>query len=85
MTTIATIAANSWSVSIGGGWIVLMLVGMGFCVVFMLGSMWLMHGRQGWPMCGRWWKQATTPTDILTGPPGQRPDRIMSPESEARP
>ena len=58
MTTIATIAANSWSISIGGGWIVLMLVGMGLCFVFMLGSMWLMRDahavqrRHGRPPAG---------------------------------
>jgi hypothetical protein len=85
MTTIATIAANSWSISIGGGWIVLMLVGMGLCFVFMLGFMWLMRDGRGWAMCGRWWQQATPPTKILTGPPGQRPDLTVPPESEARP
>ena len=85
MTTIATIAADSWSISIGGGWIVLMLVGMALCFVFMLGSMWLMRDGRGWPMmCGRWWQQATPPTDALTGTPGQRPDRMVSPESEAQ-
>ena len=83
MTTIATIAADSWSVSIGGGWIILMLVGMGLCFIFMLGSMALMRNGRGWPMCGRWWQQ-TPPTDVLTAP-GQRPDRTVSPGSEARP
>ena len=85
MTTIATIAANSWSISIGGGWIALMLVGMGLCFVFMLSSMWLMRDGRGWPMCGRWWQQATPPTDTRTGAPRQRPDRTVSPKSEARP
>jgi hypothetical protein len=85
MTTIATIAANSWSISIGGGWIVLMLVGMGLCFVFMLGSGWLMRDGRGWPMCGRWRQQQRAPTDILTGAPRQKPDRTVSPESEARP
>jgi hypothetical protein len=67
MTTIAT---NSWSITIGGGWIVLMLIGMGLCFVFMLSSMWLMRNGRGWSMCGRWWQQD---------------DRTVSPESEARP
>lgn len=84
MTTIATIAADSWSISIGGGWIVLMLVGMGLCFVFMLGSMWLMRDGRGWPICGRWWQQ-TPPPDIRTGTPRQGRDRIVSPEGEARP
>ena len=74
MTTTATIAANSWSISIGGGWIVLMLVGMGLCLVFMLGSMWLMHDGRGWSMCGRR-RQQTLPADVLTDAPGQRTDR----------
>lgn len=55
MTTIATIAlpvANSWTVSVGGGWIVLMLIGMGLCFVGMFAFMWLMRGGQGWPFCG---------------------------------
>jgi hypothetical protein len=85
MTTIATIAANSWSISIGGGWVVLMLVWMGLCFVFMLGSMWLMRDGRGWPLCGRWSQQQTPPTDILTGVPRQRPDRSVSLEVEARP
>ena len=85
MTTIATIAADSWSSSIGGGWIVLILAGMGLCFVFMLGSMWLMRDGRGWPLCGRWWQQQTPPTDVLTGAPAQRPDRTTSPEREARP
>lgn len=84
MTTIATIAANSWSISIGGGWIVLMLIGMAVCFAFMLSFMWLMRDGHGWAMCGRWWQQATPPSDILTGPPGRKPDRIVSPESEAQ-
>ena len=84
MTTTATVAANSWNISIGGGWIVLMLVGMGLCFLFMVGSMWLMRDGRGWPMCGRWWQQ-TPPTDTLTGVPRQRPDGSVSPETEARP
>ena len=84
MTTIAIIAADSWSISIGGGWIVFMLVGMGLCFVFMLGSMWLMRDGRGWPMCGRRWQQ-TPPMHTLTGVPRQRPDRSAPPETEARP
>ena len=84
MTTIATIVANSWNISIGGGWIVLMLIGMGLCFVFMLGFMWLMRDGHGWPMCGSWWQQQTPPTDVLTSAaPGQRPDQTVSPEREA--
>ncbi|HSD02716.1 MAG TPA: hypothetical protein VLB81_10115 [Gaiellales bacterium] len=84
MTTITTVAANNWMISIGGGWIVLMLVGMGLCLVFMLGSMWLMRDGHSWPMCGRWWRGQPPPTD-LTGVPRRRPDRSVSPETEARP
>lgn len=82
MTTIATIAANSWSISIGGGWIVLMLVGMGFCFVFMLGFMWLMRDGRGWPICSRWRQQDTPPSDVLAGTFTRRPDSTISPESE---
>ena len=85
MTTIATIAADSWNISIGSGWIVLMLVGMGLCFVFMLGSMWLMRDGHGWAMCGRWWQQETPPADIRTPTPRQMPDPTVPPESEARP
>jgi hypothetical protein len=84
MTAIAIIAANSWSITIGGGWIVLMFVGMGLCFVFMLGFMALMHDGRGWAMCHRWSRQTTPPTDVLTGVPPQKPDRTVSPESEAR-
>jgi hypothetical protein len=55
MTTIATIAlpaADSWTVSVGGGWIVVMLIGMGLCFVGMFAFMRLMRGGQGWPICG---------------------------------
>lgn len=55
MTTIATIAlpvADSWTVSVGGGWIVVMLIGMGLCIVAMFAFMRLMRGGQGWPICG---------------------------------
>jgi hypothetical protein len=80
MTTIAT---NSWSITIGGGWIILMLIGMGLCFAFMLSSMWLMRNGRGWTMCGRWWQQETPRRDTLSAAPGQRPDRTVSTESEA--
>lgn len=85
MTTLATIASSRWNISVGGGWIGLMLIGMGFCFVFMLGSMWLMRDGRGWTMCGRWWQQETPPRNTLSGTPGLTPDRTVSPESEARP
>lgn len=85
MTTIATVA-NSWSISIGEGWIVLMLVGMGLCFVFMLGSMRLMGDGRGWAMCRRSWQRTPPPTDIAADTLGQQqPDRAWSPEGEARP
>jgi hypothetical protein len=62
MTTIATIglpAAYSWNISIGSGWIVLMLIGLALCFVCMLAFMWLMRGGYGWPMCGQRWQQTT--------------------------
>jgi hypothetical protein len=80
MTTIAT---NSWSITIGGGWIILMLIGMGLCFVFMLSSMWLMRNGRGPTMCRRWWQQETPPRDTLSAAPGQGPDRTLSPGSEA--
>ena len=81
MTTLATIAADSWSISIGGGWIVLMLVAMGLCFVFMLGSMWLMRDGRGWAMCSR--RQQQTPRrDVLTDTFVRRPDPLLSTESE---
>ena len=61
MTTLATIglpAAYSWNISIGSGWIVLILIGMALCFVCMLAFTWLMRGRQGWPMCGQRWQQS---------------------------
>ena len=85
MTTTSTIAANSWSITIGGGWIVVMLIGMGFCFLFMLGGMWLMRDGRDWAMCGRWWQQETPPKDILTGTLGQRAHHASSPERGARP
>ena len=83
MTTIASLAADSWSISIGGGWIVLMLVGMGLCFIFMLGFMWLMRDGHGWAMCGRWWQQ-TQPTE-RTGAPRQMPDPASSGSSVTAP
>lgn len=82
---IATIAGSSWNISIGGGWIALMLIGMGFWFVFMLGSMWLMRDGRGWTMCGRWWQQERPLPTTLSGARGRRPDGTVSPESEARP
>jgi hypothetical protein len=87
MTTIATIgmlAAGSWNITIGGGWIALMLIGMGLCFVFMLGFMWLMRDGRGWAMCGRRWQQATPATDIPAGAYGPTPDRTVSRESEVQ-
>jgi hypothetical protein len=55
MTTIATIAvpvADSWQVTVGSGWIVVMLIGMAFCFVAMFIFMRLMGDGHGWPMCG---------------------------------
>jgi hypothetical protein len=80
MTTIATITANSWTISIGGGWIVLTLIGMGLCFVFMLGSMWLMRDGRGWTMCSRWLQQ--TPRRDVTGTFVRPPEPPASPESE---
>lgn len=84
MTTITTIAANDWGITIGGGWIVLMLVGMGICFVLMFGFMWLMRDGRGWAMCGRWWQQVTPTTDFRSDTLRQGHDP-MSPESDARP
>ena len=82
MTTIATIAADSWSISIGGGWIALMLVGMALCFVFMLGFMWLMRDGRGWTMCSGWWRQQI-PQDVLADTLTRR-DSAISTESEGR-
>ena len=71
MTTISTIAAN-WSITIGGGWILVMLIGMGVCLVFMLGAMWLMRNGHGWAMCSPWWQQETPPADPLAGTTAKR-------------
>lgn len=60
MTTIATIglpAAYSWDVSIGGGWILVMLIGMALCCAGMLSFMWLMRNGRGFAMCGQRWSQ----------------------------
>lgn len=85
MTTIAVLGltgADSWSISVGGGWIVLMLVGMALCFAGMFAFMWLMRDGRGWAMCGHRWQQETTRRDILTGAPPRSPDRAVSPESE---
>ena len=69
MPTIATIAlpaTSGWNISIGGGWIVLVLIGMGVCCfISMLGSMWLMRDGRGWAICDRHWPQETTHRDVL--------------------
>ena len=89
MTTIATIAvpvADSWQVSVGGGWIVVMLIGMAACFVAMFAFMSLMRDGHAWTMCGFRWPQNTTRTDIHTDTPERNPDPApTSSESEARP
>lgn len=79
MTTLATIGlpvADSWTISVGGGWIALMLIGMALCFAAMFAFMWLMRGGRAWATCGEWWPQET--------PPVQSPDpAVSSPESEA--
>ena len=82
MTTIATIGllvADSWQITVGSGWIVVMLIGMAVCFVAMFAFMSLMRGGHGWTMCGFRWPQDTTRTDMLPGP------AAGSSESEARP
>jgi len=62
MTIIATTGlpvANSWQISVSGGWIVVMLIGMGLCFVGMLSFMWLMRDGRGWAMCGHRYPQDT--------------------------
>lgn len=81
MTTIAMIAADSWSITIGGGWIILMMVGMGLCFVFMLGFMSLMRGGPGWTMCS-WWRQQPPRQDLATGTFAPRSELPLSAESE---
>lgn len=89
MTTITATAlplADSWSISVGSGWITLMLIGMALCFLFMLGFMWLMRDGHGWTMCGgRWWPQETARRDGLTSTQlaGSDPS-VNRPESEAR-
>ena len=86
MTTFATIGlpvADSWQISVGGTWIVVMLIGMALCFVAMFAFMWLMRDGHGWAMCGPRWQQQTTRRDILTGTSVQTPDPAASPpESE---
>ena len=91
MTTIATIAlpaADSWQIGVGGGWIVLMLIGMAVCFVAMFAFMGRMGDAHGWPICGFAfrWPQDTTRTDIPTDTAVRRPESPTdSSESEARP
>ncbi len=86
MTTIVTIGlpvADSWQISVGGGWIVVMLIGMALCFVAMFAFMWLMRDGHGWAMCGPRWQQQTARGDILTGASVQTPDpTARSPQSE---
>ena len=88
MTTIATIAvpvADSWQITVGGGWIVVMLIGMAACFVAMFAFMSLMRDGHGSTMCGFRWPHDTTRTEILTGTPVRRPEDAApgSSESEA--
>jgi hypothetical protein len=84
--TLTTIATNNWSITIGGGWIVLMLIGMGLWFVFMLSSTWLMRNGRGWSMCGFRWPEDTTRSDILTYPTLRSPDqKEESSERRAQP
>lgn len=87
MTTIANIVlpiADSWTVSVGGGWIVVMLIGMGLCFVGMFAFMSFMRGGQGWRFCG--WRRPLSLDDerraVLTGTALPRIDQnITSAES----
>ena len=82
MTTITTIGlplADSWTISVGGGWIALMLIAMALCFVGMFAFMWLMRDGHGWPMCGPLWPQDTTRRDVLTGTTVTSPDAGASP------
>jgi hypothetical protein len=88
MRTLATFPlplADSWQVSVGGGWIAVMLIGMALCFLAMVVFAGLMRNGVGWPTCGRWWPQESTRRDILTSTPARRPDPAANPdESEAR-
>ena len=77
-----TTLADSWSISIGGGWIVLMLVGMALCFVFMVGFMSFMRGGRGWSMCGQRWQQWPR-TDTRVDKFVRSPEPPASSESEA--
>ena len=83
MTTLATIglpAADSWQISVGGSWIVVMLIGMALCFVAMFAFMWLARDGHGWAMCGPRWQQQTTRRDGRTAV--RRPGLdVASPES----
>ena len=87
MTTVATIAlplADSWQITVGGGWIIVMLIGMAVCFVAMFAFMSLMGGH-GWPLCAFRWPQNTTHTNTLTGTPVRSEAAPGSSESEAGP
>ncbi len=83
LTSIASPLADSWQVSIGGGWIIVMLIGMALCFVFMFGFMRLMGGGHGWPMCGRWWQQEPRHRDAYGDTPVRTPGAGDTPEREA--
>jgi hypothetical protein len=75
MTTIATIGlpvAESWQISVGGGWIVVLLIAMGLCFVGMLAFSWLMRDARGWAMCG--WRAAGDGTHVPRAPLPEGPD-----------
>jgi hypothetical protein len=84
ITATALPVADSWNLSVGSGWITLMLIGMALCFLFMFGAMALMRGGRGWTMCGRWWPQEPERKDALTGTrvTGADPG-LTPPESEA--
>lgn len=88
MTAIATTGialADSWQVTVGEGWITLMLIGMGLCFVFMLGSMWSMRDGRGWGMCGHRSPQQSTQSGIRTGSSPPSSDAHLPTDGEARP
>ena len=75
MTTLATIGsvANSWQISVGGSWIVVMLIGMALCFIAMFALMGLMRDGHGWAPCGPRWQRQTTRRDMLMGTSVQTP------------
>jgi hypothetical protein len=85
MAAIGLPVADSWQITVGGGWIVVMLIGMAVCFVAMFAFMSLIGGGRGWPLCGFRWPQDTTRIDTVTGTLVPRSDAAPgSPESEAR-